>query len=47
MTLMRFHFIHLIENTVFYVWHDSGNREIQHVEKKMVEKIIKKRSVNK
>jgi hypothetical protein len=29
MTLMRFHLIHLIENALFYVWHDSGNRAIR------------------
>jgi hypothetical protein len=32
MTLMRFHIIHLIENTIFFVWHDSGNRVIQNAE---------------
>jgi hypothetical protein len=38
MTLMRFHFIHLIENTLFYVWHDSGNREVQNAGELLVEK---------
>jgi hypothetical protein len=33
MTLMRFHLIHLIENTFFYVWHDCGNRGIQNARK--------------
>jgi hypothetical protein len=38
MTLMRFHLIHLIENTIFYVWHDSGNRGRQNAGELLVEK---------
>lgn len=29
MTLMRFRLAHLIENTFYSVWHDSGNRGIR------------------
>jgi len=32
MTLMKFHLIHLIENTLFNVWHDSSIRGIQNAE---------------
>lgn len=38
MTLLRFHLTHPIENTVVYVWHDSGNRGPQNAGELLVEK---------